>query len=315
MSSLFIGEKPSFSRQVIEFAPSNTKAEIEYQVDILPYQTIRFHYPRSIKYADIPFIGAPAYKLNPGVRISRWEDGVSQKIDKDIKSVLSLIKSADNVYIATDPDHTGELAANIWVNQSGRNGPVKRLSILDLSDSSISLSWGNLSNFISDGSNKRLSYGSLKRYFEYNFNINSHVVFGDILRSEGVDTNNFTLSKYQLLLLHLIRRGASKNINSLLCFMANYTGTGKYPPMSIAGPASQAELINQLESVSLINSNAQLTEVGLSFLSRTHKKTFDPDLPARLDNWCKQSDVVNAEHEMNRYLRTLFGKQSRYKSC
>ncbi len=51
-----------------------------------------------------------------------------------------------------------------------------------------------------------------------------------------------------------------------------------------------------------------LSSAGRAFVSQLHKKTFNPDLPFRINDWLRRGDY----DAMSRYIRTVFGRQVRY---
>lgn len=70
-------------------------------------------------------------------------------------------------------------------------------------------------------------------------------------------------------------------------------------------------IIENLEGLGLVEIKNDLIEVsdkGQVFLARCHSNTFDPDLPFRLDVWCRAGDY----DKMFMYLRTVFGRQKRF---
>lgn len=52
----------------------------------------------------------------------------------------------------------------------------------------------------------------------------------------------------------------------------------------------------------------RLTPAGKAFMSRLHPRTYDPDLPFRLEQWITAGDYAS----MRRYINTVFGRQLRY---
>jgi hypothetical protein len=56
------------------------------------------------------------------------------------------------------------------------------------------------------------------------------------------------------------------------------------------------------------NKAYSLSAAGKAFVSQLHKKTFDPDLPFRINDWLNIGDY----DAMSRYIRTVFGRQIRF---
>lgn len=79
----------------------------------------------------------------------------------------------------------------------------------------------------------------------------------------------------------------------------------------VGSPMTIMPILENLEGLGLVTIKNDLIEVsdkGQSFLSRCHQNTFDPDLPFRLDVWCRAGDY----EKMFTYLRTIFGRQKRF---
>jgi len=90
---------------------------------------------------------------------------------------------------------------------------------------------------------------------------------------------------------------------------------------AIGSPMSRHEIITNLVEMGLVEDDREGARIGLMggisitdrgryFIARCHKSTFDPDLPFRLSIWCESADY----DKMERYIRTVFGKQKRFLS-
>lgn len=79
----------------------------------------------------------------------------------------------------------------------------------------------------------------------------------------------------------------------------------------VGSPMTVVPILESLEKLGLVEIKNDLIEVsgkGQAFLACCHRNTFDPDLPFRLDAWCRSGDI----DKMLTYLKTVFGRQKRF---
>lgn len=173
----------------------------------------------------------------------------------------------------------------------------------------------------------------IKRYFNYNYNINSIGILGYTLKQLGIDTNKNYLSKYALQLLYALREYNRKKIESnglmtnmtegqLLRLMNQWEGTGKYQRKHhyegrLGSEMSSCSIIESLKNMKLMHTKEaldknqiQITQLGESLLSKLHKDCLDKDLPFRYDLWQEQGLEV-AKPKIHEYLKNFFGKQKK----
>lgn len=161
-----------------------------------------------------------------------------------------------------------------------------------------------------------LNRGAAKRFFDYNFNINALALFGECLRKVGVNTEAYAygLSKYSLQLLYALKGASQLTETQFFCMMGRWPGTGRYGISSLGSAASQSAILNGLIEAGLLNRSGGgigLSGRGNDLLGLLHPDCQDQDLPARLDEW--QSQWPESRGKIERYLRTFFGKQLRYR--
>jgi len=155
----------------------------------------------------------------------------------------------------------------------------------------------------------------LKKTFDYWWNSNSKLVFSELCKMSGLECQSI-LSKYELMLIVALGKYQKPiGIDNLLSIMTNWKGSGKYQTKSnqIGSLISRMKIIENACGRGAISKDNltglySLSESGLCFLAKLHSRTFDPDLPARLENWISQLDYS----AMKKYIRTLFGRQLRY---
>lgn len=288
-----------------------------------PISIRKFEYPQALTYKQLPFYGLPIYKeLQGEVNAFKWDRKVLTPICGDIQQLLPLIRGCEALYCATDQDYSGFFSVTMWIAAAEAFEKLPyRLETLDLTKGAVSRAWHNAEQFNYDES-PEWSYADRKYYFDFNFNCNSMVIFGDLLRDCGVNTKDWILSKHQLLVLHILRNeGEFKSIGDLVCYMSQYKGTGKYDSefIGIGSLISRHDIVAQMIERGLISAVAgeegpiSLSDVGNVFMSKLHKKVSDPDLPFRLHAWCNEPNTIHNDREVKekifRYIRTIFGKQ------
>jgi hypothetical protein len=229
-----------------------------------------------------------------------------------------VVKSAGEVWFACDPDHSGANAYDVLLTQclgadeasKGRPALILRSYI----EADIIRTLYNPTTTADPQFREWSNQGAAKRFFDYNFNVNSLALFGDCLRKVGVDTSDFGMSKYGLQLLYWQRGQEPLSEGRIIRSMEDWVGTGRYQPCGIGSAASRASIMTQLRRAGLTAYEDRLTVItdrGNDFLNLLHPDCEDPDLSARLAAW--QADWPNSKAPMARYLRTFFGKQSRFK--
>jgi len=131
-----------------------------------------------------------------------------------------------------------------------------------------------------------------------------------------VNTEKFDMGKNSLQILYWMRAQQGVQVVqefTLLQLMERWKGTGRYGECEMGSPASRGPIFMTLLNAGLLErrgSDLDISDAGLEFLNLLHPDCEDQDLPARLHEW--QSDWPNSKPKMERYIRTLFGKQLRF---
>jgi len=193
--------------------------------------------------------------------------------------------------------------------------------------------------------------GKDKQYFQYNYNINSMIFFKEIFKHLNINSNvkkqkdkykwepnhkDINMSKNMLLLLHILynskynekfkidflKKGVKKSV--LIDFMSSYKGStkftkkSKYSYFTIGSAATQYSIVNNLLDLDLISLDKidseflRSTIKGIEFFKCLNNKTFDIDLPFRLESWLDSSfDGFNIKEKIDSYLYNFFIGQKR----
>lgn len=101
----------------------------------------------------------------------------------------------------------------------------------------------------------------------------------------------------------------------------DWPGTGKYKAADlnitkIGSVTSFTQILENLSIVGLIDfdrKNISITNTGRDLLLRIHPDCCDKDLPFRLADW--QRNWPNSKPQIDRYIKTFFGKQKRFNTA
>lgn len=335
MKVIIVSERPSLSRAIAPTARAHwPTADITF-VHAVPYGNIKFVYPRGLRMQDYPQVSEPVHGL---VSWSRW---ACAPVILDAEGLLTEvpmgeehITEADLIVYACDPDHTGAVAfdvlmAVVFGDDRALQCPALRLWSLD--EPSVKKAFTEMKPF-GEACARSLEYGLVKRYFEWNWNVNAFAVLGDAVRRAGVPAEAPPLSKYSLQVLFAMRTTASVGEGKLISLMTRWPGTGRYPYPKNQAPflgscASQSQILENLVIAGLLDRRPTvlsgpvglhegsptvlvLSDRGRAVLALLHPDCEDPDLPFRLDAWCDQGSA--AKSAIDRYIKTFFGKQLRF---
>lgn len=347
---LFIVEKPSQAERIKEIElfknlSLNNEINFHYAHCTVPYYS--YKYPNNLKYKDLPFIGDLNYKFD----VSK-EDKFYKKYDKQKTNPYCLARnnlnkefflSYDTIIIATDYDASGFYGAYLELEQVlGENFNTLFKDMYVINTSNMSEEWltNELNNCLSnvEFKNERINEfykmvnkGKIKKYFEYNFQINCNIFVKEVYKylflkdfkdNQEFEENytNFGFTKYMLLSMfafyyNLKQRELEKfKIYDLHVFLFRYIGTGKYKNkhnQGIGSPASQSQIIENLKKLNIINeenNNYFFNEKVDNMIMLLNKKLYDPDLPFRIEEWgYLEFDI--AKEKIDKYITEIFLKQ------
>ncbi|RQR65556.1 hypothetical protein DIE18_03660 [Burkholderia sp. Bp9125] len=338
MNVLIAAEKPSISRAI---APAVRKhwpdADITF-VHVVPYATIGFRYPRGLTWHEFPLVSEPVDRLAP------WAEWPCPPYIMSAGGALSsgsmdrgLFTAADLIVCACDPDHTGAVAFDVLMRQvfgddRARDCPALKIQTFDAA--AIERALANLQPF-GQACSASLAYGRVKRYFDWNWNVNGLAILGEAQRRAGVTAGGPPLSKYTLQLLYGLRHASRvqptrlspprlpQTDGDVVSLMQAWPGTGRHTAQpggglsQLGSPASRMAIIDNLDKAGLLDRvqvsrrrGLQVSERGHALLGLLHPGCEDADLPFRLHAWCEQGE--ESKPAIDRYIKTFFGKQKRF---
>lgn len=315
---VIITEKPGISRHISPVAVElNPSSNITF-VHTLAIGLYDFKYPRNLKMHDFPIILKPQWK-------PRNLEGNACKPHQMIKGELvamnltiqQVFANADKIIFALPPDRTGIHAFQVLLSQCCSevvlNQRIQAVVFHTLSAKDIKSAFERNDSTEDAWFINGYKEAEAKKHFDYNFNVNSAVIFGEVLTTVGVDRSKFILSKYGLVILYYLRSVKQILDDELLSRMCNkWVGTGKYQGGNVGSVISRWEIIHQMIDVGLVKYDGRylkLAEKGELFLSKLHPDCCDLDLPFRLDLWFNEG--LTSIPKIDKYIRTLFGKQKR----
>lgn len=334
---LLIVEKPSRFQKLADLGLLPDDTEVVFTQGMGLWQ---FSLPR-LSFNDIPYSQQPT-KLRPkqtplkkllitkeGETLVSVPDNPSRvdltnQLQQLINYLNNNLVNYEEIICLVDPDRTGygganQLLQNLSINQLP---PVHCLYLSSYTRANINKAWENRSQSVWDDNskaNKLAKQQRVKDIFDYWWNSNASIVFSELCNWSGLKGDPI-VSKYELMLLAVFsEENRRMNVHDVLETMSNWKGTGKYPVDRLTkgfGTASSRYPIlkNAINRGAFVLSEVNNQEVialsseGNAFVAGLHNKTFDPDLPFRLNEWINTEDYAS----MERYIRTIFGRQFRH---
>lgn len=339
---LIVTEKAMMSHRLIPFVLKKWPKEEIVFIETMGITGIRFKYPRDIPYSDFPHVREPEFKNvdynelyfnDPAAPYFHFCSG--HTIDKNgtptrskftQEEVKKLLHEAEHIVCAVDPDERGFFSFHLYLNQFCPQRVSEEHEALfisgGLSDECIQryLDYPITTN--ADKIKALLEKAQIKRYFEYNYNLNAMAIFRkpfDLAFGAG---KQLQMSKYELQCLYYLSEqpGATLNEDILAFNMERrWKGTGKYThdtKIELGSPSSRRNIVGNLNEVGAFcfsddKKMVAVSNKGLRFLSMLHPDTRDPDLPYRIKKW-QDEGLESAKGKIDRYLKTFFGKQKRF---
>lgn len=314
-------DKPMISRKIAPFFSEKYQNEIIVYIHSMYFMNVYFDYSNNIKWKDFPIISNPQFKISS---IEKWR-AVTYENEKlipievsfqDIKNCQKLIYAGDycssNIYLFS------EFLSYLFGDLTQQEN-IDFLCLKSLSDNSIVEAIENSKSF-HDVSTSIFNEGRIRKYFDYNFNLNSFALFGKSYQCvmkefHNINTHNTFISKNMLQLLYFVKNEQNNSIiykeGQLISKMYNWKGTGKYQfKSSIGNEASRISIIQNLIDLELIEVNNQYIFISLKgkkFLEFLPKDCMDYDLPFRINLWSKLP-FDEAKNKIDNYLSTYYKK-------
>jgi len=314
-ATVVITEKPATAKKLAPVLATNADTPV-YAITTYYVGLYEFQYPRGLRMRDYPRVSEPEWKARSLEQPTVWEARGEQVVPCNI-APDDLLKNAQTIIFACDPDHSGVIAFDtlltqaLGANQDQASHPALLLTTTskDGIQNAMEAMGSTRDNWFATARNAGLA----KKFFDYNFNANALVLLGAALRKARCPVKEPRISKYGLQLLYSLRDEPAQDTNAILQRMESWKGTGRYAVTRLGSAASMTGIIDDLRASELIEDQPDqigLTDTGYRFLECLHPDCRDPDLPARLQAW--MTAWPDSKPAMARYLRTFFGKQKRF---
>lgn len=279
-----------------------------------------FDYPSTVRSKEAPVLSRPTWRLRqiPIIDYAMTGQGLCPQKTMpqvpDLAGILTWLQGFDEILIAVRARPTSQMSATQALELVAGSTdlevypPIYQIKTFDERGApDHRATWEARQPFLGrDDPAYRLA--DIKRYFDWNYNVNSQAVIGDLMRELKIWRQHTLLTKYQILILHAIASGrfTGTDRRALYGFMRDYRGTGKYPPAPIGSHLSRTGIVDCLMYQGLINpDNLALTEAGKRLADSLPPRTDDPDLPGRLNAW-RERPVEQARQDINAYLGAVF---------
>ena len=302
--------------------------------------------PKQLTFKDIPYSILPTKQIGiespsdyrlfgyftctlDGVNVGTKLDATDTEQITFIQSQVSAIKDAlssgvySEVVLLIDPDPVGYRAARLALESvcPPAGIPIYAIELQTLEPNSVRQLYQDKSPMMPEGLAKldSLRLGQeLKLGFDYLWNANSALVFGEAMKLCGVKP--VPMSKYSLLALMYAAKACGSDSfmeGDLVLALRHWVGTGKYEQnddASVGSARSVADIVIGLESSGFLVRQGEERTVKVSqqardFLALMHPKSLDLDLPFRVERWRKDATLGA---EVIKYINTYFGRQLRY---
>jgi hypothetical protein len=336
MKILVVSEKALLSRAIAPVIRPHWPTDNITFVHLVPYANLKFVYPRGLRMHDYPLVSEPVHGL------VSWANWVHKPLVLDSNGGLTEtfmgpehFLEADLIVFAGDPDHTSAMAfdvlmAIVFGDERARDCPA--LYISSLGEPAVKRAFAEMRPF-GQACGPVLTYGEMRRYFDWNWNVNALAILGETQRRAGVPGSAPPLSKYAVQLLYALRNVPVMTYGQIIELMHRWPGTGRYAPEkgkwrpTLGRAASSSQILENLVTAGLLDelpgesagprdtqesapTALTLSARGRDLLQLLHPDCEDPDLPFRMDAWC--SEGASAKAAIDRYIKTFFGKQLRF---
>lgn len=279
-----------------------------------------FDYPENIKSLSFPYISELSWKTCQDVGFV-WHLKNEQVVKTDYANSFILKKAEKIVYMCTSISISTAIAFETLINQNFKENREKFYLLYNsegMSQQDIQFALKNTDTtdhyLFQDGLRRDMA----KRFFEYNFNFNSCIIFRSALRKAGVLNDEFVFTKFVLSLFSALEGRSNFSTYQIVDMMNYWKGTGLYPE---AFSPYIGTMIDNLHNCGLIKDNGNgtgedkhydFTEEGKRLFELIHPDCKDIDIPCRLLLW--QENWPESKTEMVEYLITFFKKQMEFVS-
>ncbi|HIH5043171.1 TPA: hypothetical protein ACYSE6_006620 [Pseudomonas aeruginosa] len=319
---------PARYRHLVQGLAEGLGQDRFYLISLQNFGLFDFKYPHGLTFTALPFVGEPQWKPR------EWTHPVVYLAARGEYAALEAVTPGDvladaaEIICACSPDPTGAHAFHVLLSQTlgvqASQAPHRWLPLMSMSQRGIAEAFAADNLTTHDPAwQALLRRAEAKRFFEFNFNVNSLMLFGKALRALGVEAPGFLMSKWMLQVLYWFecdQRHGPFTAGKALLHMEDWSGWVSHAPKPSPGvlgsPASRYQILENLLAVGLLQRDGQglysISKLGSDFIVSIHTGCQDMDLPWRLRAW--EDAWPESRPKIERYLRTVFGRQKRFRS-
>lgn len=301
-----------FKNEVEKIWPSHSIYFLEnYSGQVL----YKFNYPANTDLLDFPYITEPSWK-NYKEDIGYVWHLENMEVVKTDYSNTAILKSAEKIiFMSPYLCQVDAIAFEILINQTlGKaDKPCLYCSAESFDREKIKLSMKNPVAVTDDFFQDSVRFYTAKRFFEYNFNFNSCVLFKPALQKAGILNSDFVFTKYVFQIFYALKNKSDFSFDDMFDMIYYWKGTGLYPEASsfysdtIVQNLIDAGLIEDNGNGTEDNKHYDFTEKGKALFKFINPECWDIDMLGKLIVW--QQNWPECKREMEDYLVQFFRKQ------
>ncbi|WP_276379960.1 hypothetical protein [Flavobacterium sp. H4147] len=306
-----------FKNEVQEIWPSHS---IYFLVNYSGPIIYKFDYTKDIEGLTFPHIAEPLWKTEGKDTGFVWHLE-NKEVTKTDYSNTSILKSAEKIVYMSFLGVSLAIAFQVLIEQS--LGDILTDNYLfchpkSFDKKDILFSLNNQKTKDDPIFQEQLKLDTAKRYFEYNFNFNSCILFKSALTKAEIEFENFVFTKYVLQLFFRLQNLSDFSEHDVVDIVYNWKGTGLYPE---TGSPYSGTMIENLCQAGIIEDNGQgvldnkrydISKKGKNLFKYMSPDCKDIDQPGKLLQW--QQNWPESKQEMDRYLIDFFTKQMEFMS-
>jgi hypothetical protein len=290
-----------------------------YVFRIIPKYRFAFNYDNNVHPAFFPVIKFPQYTSNVkkyGLVLHITNESIKVKRH----GAVNILKNADTISYLGDLWYSFIIDYDILLNEclGFHEANKERVVIVPeiFTGPAIRYALNNPITTENPQFYKLLDSGMAKRFFDYNYNINSLHFFTFCLRKIGVVKKDYNISKYSLQLLYKLHERRPMSTGKAVLMAQNWKGSRTYPAsvFGIGNPHSIGSILNGLLDSGLLEKNKKelliVSKAGKSFLEMLDPGCRDIDLPGKLQLW--QENWPNSRNEIETYITNYFSNQKAF---
>lgn len=298
-------------------------------------------YPRGLAYSEYPMVLPSDYRphksfMRDGSYTCIYTYGAGPDLERtnlSFDEACTLLREASALTYLCEWDYTGAWGMDILLKHAGVSNSSVQIEVIrngwGYTQEMVDASFAARRDSFDPEFQSLTNAGYVKRYFDFNFSMNSFVILSSLYRDVfgvAASDKSFFGRSGVLITMH------AAEVGELPINLANYLqcwkGTGKYsvgdqPFFEGMGTSLSRQMVElDLERLNILTSYGdgvgdgyrrrgfRVTDLGREFASRLHKDCYDIDLPFRLNAWMgRPFDEVKPI--IDRYILTYFRKQKR----